>query len=393
MYHRKTLETRRMLGFSDVVTQYRKGTFNCEEAGSLLGMSERTFRRWKRRFEAEGEEGLKDRRVGKPSRLRAPDKEVALVTRLYAERYRGFNVAHFHNFLVWEHGLDRSYSWVKRALEAACLVTPGRQGGDHRLRRARKPMAGMMLHQDASKHVWFGDGHCDLVVTMDDATSEITSAFFCREEGTNSSFRGLKETIDKKGLFCSFYTDRGIHYWFTPEEGGKVDKSRPTEVGRALQQLGIRHIAAYSPQARGRSERMFGTLQERLPKELALAGIATMEEANRYLQEVYLPRHNERFTVKPEDDKSAYLPYAGRPLEDILCIQETRIVSQDNTIRYQGRILQIPKDEHRHHYVKCEVAVHCYPDDTLAIFYGPRRLAAYDANGNSIKEKPMKNAA
>ena len=382
-----------MLGFSDVVLQYSKGKLTQEEAGAMLGMSERTFRRWKRRFDAEGEEGLKDRRVGKPSRLRAADKEVALVTRLYAEKYRGFNVQHFHNFLVWEHGLDRSYSWVKRALEGAGLVKPGKQGGDHRLRRPRKPMAGMMLHQDASKHVWFGEEYYDLVVTLDDATSEITSAFFCEEEGTMSSFRGIAETINKKGLFCSLYTDRGIHYWFTPEAGGKVDKSRPTEVGRALQQLGIRHIAAYSPQARGRSERMFSTLQERLPKELALARITTLDDANRYLNDVYLKRHNERFTVKPEEDKSAYLPYAGRPLEDILCIQETRVVTQDNTIRYQGKTLQIPKDEHRHHYVKCEVAVHHYPDNTLAILYGQHRLAAYDTNGNILKEKTMQTAA
>jgi hypothetical protein len=174
---------------------------------------------------------------------------------LYRQKYAGFNVRHFHEFAKSEHGLKRGYTWTKNVLLSVGLVAPSKRGGPHRLKRPRRPMAGMMLHQDASKHQWFGEEYCDLVVTLDDATSEITSAFFCQEEGTNSSFRGIHETIAKHGLFCSFYTDRGSHYFFTPVVGGKVDKSRPTEVGRALKQLGIEHIAAYSPEARGRSSR------------------------------------------------------------------------------------------------------------------------------------------
>jgi transposase len=382
-----------MYGFESAYESYQSGKLDCSEAGMLLGMSERTFRRWKSRYECEGAEGLQDKRVGRVSPHRAQDSEVKQVIRLYAERYRGFNVRHYHHFLVEHHGLCRSYSFVKRALEAAQLITPGKRGGDHRLRRKRKPMEGLMLHQDASTHRWFGDATCDLVVTLDDATSEITSAFFCEQEGTLSSMRGARETVERKGLFCSLYTDRGSAYWLTTEAGGKVDKTRLTEFGRALQQLGIKHIAAYSPQARGRSERMFGTLQDRLVGELALAGITTMNAANAYLTEKYLPAHNRQFTVTPENEHSAYLPYAGRPLADILCIQENRIVANDNTVRYNNLTLQIPKDDNRHHYVKCEVTVHHYPDSSLAIFYGPRRLATYAKNGTIIKEKTMKNAA
>jgi hypothetical protein len=255
-------------------------------------------------------------------------------------------------------------------------------------------MRGMMLHQDASKHAWFGDQLCDLVVTLDDATSEITSAFFCVEEGTNSSFAGLQETIAREGLFCSLYTDRGSHYFITPKAGEKVAKDQLTQVGRALKQLGITHIPAYSPEARGRSERMFGTLQDRLVKELRLEGITDMASANCYLREVYLERHNAQFTVKPELETSAFTPIAGFDIVDILCIQEERIVGRDNTVRYNGLMLQIPPSDLRHHYVKAHVRVHHYPDDTLAIFYGPRPIARYHADGRLMhNEEEQKKAA
>ena len=250
----------------------------------------------------------------------------------------------------------------------------------------------MMIHQDASKHIWFGDDYCDLVVTMDDATSEITSAFFCAEEGTNSSFRGILETIAKHGLFCSLYTDRGSHYFYTPEVGGKVDKSRPTQVNRALKQIGIDHIAAYSPEARGRSERAFGTLQDRLVNELKLAGITDMGAANRYLRETYLPRHNKQFTVKPESETSAFSPVAGFDVANILCIQEERVVGNDNTVHYQGMKLQIPPGPLRHHYVKAQVRVHHYPDGAMAIFHGPRKIGHYNPD-ETLKQEEKKRAA
>ena len=250
----------------------------------------------------------------------------------------------------------------------------------------------MMVHQDGSRHEWLpGQPALDLIVTMDDATSEIYSAFFVDEEGTMSSFRALSEVIGERGLFCSLYADRASHYWHTPEAGGKVDKDNPTQVGRALQRLGIELIPAYSPEARGRSERMFGTLQKRLPQELRLAGITEIDEANRFLKEVYLPQHNARFALPAEVEGSAFVSFAGA-LDDILCIQEERTVSNDNTVRYKRRVLQLPADRHRRHYVKATVRVHEYPDGTLAVFHGPRCLARYQTDGEPI-DTPTRQAA
>ncbi len=373
--------------FEDVVSSFRKSHLSCGEAAGLLGCSERHFRRLRCRYDSDGLAGIADKRLGKVSPRRAKKQEIERVTELYRDRYTGFNVRHFHEFATREHGISRGYTWTKNVLSKAGLVTPAKRGGLHRLRRPRRPMAGMMIHQDASKHVWFGEDYCDLVVTMDDATSEITSAFFCEEEGTNSSFRGIAETIGTHGLFCSFYTDRGSHYFTTMEAGGKVDKSRPTQVNRALKQLGIEHIVAYSPEARGRSERMFGTLQDRLVAELKLQHITTMEAANDYLK-TYITRHNARFMVKPESDKSAYLPIVGFDIMNVLCVQEERVVGSDNTVRYQGKKLQIPPSLYRHHFVKAQVRVHHYPDGSLAIFHGPRKIGNYHADG-SVKQEEV----
>jgi len=218
-----------------------------------------------------------------------------------------------------------------------------------------------------------------------DATTELYAAFFVEEEGTLSSFRGLQEVIESKGLFSSLYTDRGSHYWYTDEAGGKVDTARLTQVHRALQQLGITLLPAYSPEARGRSERVFRTLQDRLPKELALAGITEMAAANQYVAEQFLPAYNRRFAVPAPEAGTAFVPWIGPNLADILCVQETRVVANDNTVRYQGARLQIPQDRHRFHYVKVLVRVHAYPDGTLAVFHGPRCLARYHADGQLIE--------
>ena len=378
--------------FEGIYDDFQESKLSCEDAAMMLGCSSRHFLRLRERYEEEGLPGLRDRRVGRVSKRRAADAEVARITRLYREKYQGFSVRHFYEFAVREHRLRLGYTWTLGVLSQAGLVLPEKRGGPHRLRRPRKPMRGMMIHQDASKHMWFGEEHCDLVVTLDDATSEIYSAFFCQEEGAQSSFRGIAETIGKHGLPCSLYTDRGSHYFITPEAGGKVDKNRLTQVGRALKQLGIEHIAAYSPEARGRSERMFATLQDRLVKEPALAGITGMEAANRYLRETYLPRHNERFTVKPESESSAFVPLAGFAIADILCIQEERVVASDNTVHYQGLKLQIPPSPHRQHFVKAGVRVHHYPDDSLAIFHGPRQIGRYNPDG-TLKQEEQKIAA
>jgi transposase len=369
--------------FEEVYDRFQKGILTTGEASELLGVSVSVFYRKRVRYEEEGNEGFYDRRLGKASPHRAGDAEVKRITKLYEEKYRGFNVKHFHELACREHGLRYGYTWTKTQLERVGLVRKSKRGGDHRLRRERRPMTGMMLHQDGSTHNWIpGLGYnVDLIVTMDDADSEITSAFFVLQEGTESTFQGIKDTIEKYGLFCSFYTDRGSHYWTTPEAGGRVDKHNLTQVGRGLRQLGIHHIAAYSPQARGRSERMFGTLQNRLPKEIALEGITTLEAANQYLQEVYLPRHNQQFTTKSKEEKTAYVPWIGGDLNEVLCHQEERVVQNDNTVSYKNLHLQILKDDLRHHYVRTTVEVRHYLDGSLGLFFGNRCLGRYDALG------------
>ena len=372
----------RMMRFDEVMGRLNDGRLSCEEAADVLGMSASTFYRWRRRYEAQGLEGLADGRLGKASGRRAPVDEVTRMLELFETRYFDFNVRHFHEKLA-EHGIQRSYTWTKTKLQEAGKVKKAKKRGAHRRRRPRKPLPGMMLHQDASRHQWVADQWWDLIVTMDDATSEIYSAFFMAEEGTASSLRGIQEVIACHGLFSSLYADRGSHYWVTTE-AGKVDKDNPTQVKRALDRLGIELIAAYSPEARGRSERMFGTLQGRLPQELRLAGITDMEAANRFLTETFLPEHNKQFRESPAEQGLAFTPWVGSNLADILCIQEERVVGNDNTVRYERRVLQIPADRHRHHYVKCRVKVHEYPDGTLAVFHGPRCLARYRADGSPV---------
>jgi transposase len=368
----------RMLKLRDVLSRWEAAELSQMEAAELLGMSERTFRRWSRRFEEEGEDGLMDRRLGRRSGRAVPDEEAEEVERLYRERYAGFTAKHFHEHLVQGHGFGWGYTWTKTYLQARGLLAKAPRRGAHRRKRPRRPMAGMMLHQDASRHAWLeGCGPLDLVVTLDDATGEIYSAFLVEEEGTVSSFLGLIETIAKKGLFCSLYTDRGSHYFYTPEAGGKVAQDVLTQVGRALSQLGVEHIAAYSPEARGRSERMFRTLQDRLPKELALAGVRDVEAANRFIREVYLPAHNARFAVEPADKASAFVPVAEAQWRDILCVQEERVVAPDNTVAWNGRRLQIPPHPARAHFVRAKVRVHHYPDGEIAVFHGPRPLVRW----------------
>lgn len=381
----------RLMKFEEIYGRTLRGELSQAEAAEVLGMSERTFRRWRDRFEADGAEGLYDRRLGRVSARRAPVDEVVRVLALFDTRYWDFTAKHFHEKLVAEHGCKRSYNWVRLTLQARGRMRPAPRRGAHRRKRPRRALPGMMVHQDGSRHEWVAGCWWDLIVTMDDATSEIYSAFFVEEEGTMSSFRALSEVIQDRGLFCSLYADRASHYWHTTDAGGPVDKDKPTQVHRALQHLGIELIAAYSPEARGRSERMFGTLQKRLPQELRLAGISRIEEANRFLKEVYLPRHNARFQVTPESDGSAFVPFTGA-FDDILCVHADRVVGNDNTVRYRSLSLQIQPDRHRHHYVKARVRVHEYPDGTLAVFHGPRCLARYRATGELIDSQTRQAA-
>jgi len=373
-------EVRRMR-FEELYARQQRRELTMEEAAEMLGVTERTFRRWRGRYDAEGAEGLQDRRLGRASARAVPVDEALRMVTLYETRYMGWTVKHFHEHWHTEHGGTRSYSWTKKTLQAAGHVVRAPRRGAHRKKRPRKPLPGMMLHQDGSTHEWVPGCQWDLIVTLDDATSEIYSAFFVEEEGTLSSLRGLREVIETHGLFSSLYTDRGSHYWYTEAAGGKVDTTRLTQVHRALRQLGITLIPAYSPEARGRSERVFRTLQDRLPKELALAGITERAAANEYLTTQFLPAYHQRFAVPADEAGTAFVPWIGTSLAEILCIQDERVVAKDNTVHYHRQRLQIPQDPHRFHYVQVTVRVHEYPDGTLAVFHGPRCLARYSAEG------------
>lgn len=370
------LQETRMLRFEEAFAGWTEKRLTQEEAARLLGVCARTFRRYVDRFEDGGLDGLADKRLSQVSSRCAPTDEVLRLETLYRESYQGWSVAHFHDMYRDRHAGERSYTWVKNRLQAAGLVSKGKRRGTPRRKRDRAPIPGLLLHQDGSPHEWVAGAQWDLIVTMDDATSEVYSGFFVEEEGTWSSFRGVRETLSKRGLFSSLYTDRGSHYWHTPVAGGKVDKANPTQFGRAMAELGVEMIPAYSPEARGRSERWFETVQGRLPKELALEGIAAMPEANAYLRESFWPRMNRRFGVEAAAPGSAFVPLGDVGLDDILCLKAERTVTRDNCVDYRGRQLQLPVG-HGRHYVKRRVRVHEHADGTLSVFHGPRRLARY----------------
>lgn len=391
MSRARYVQENRKMRFEEAYQGWSGGRLTQVEAALLLGQCERSFRRHVERYKADGLEGLLDKRLSQISKRRASAAEVDQVVQAYKSGFAGWNVAHFHGKYRAEFEGTRSYSWVKTVLQGAGLARAAKRRGKHRIKRERAPLPGMMLHQDASTHRWVPGAVWDLVVTMDDATGEHTSMFFCAQEGTASSFHGIGQTVARYGLFASLYTDRGSHYFHTPQAGGKVDKQQLTAVGRALKQLGIEHIAAYSPEARGRSERAFQTHQGRLPQELARAGITSMDGANQYREQIYRDGHNREFGVSSMLSGTAYVPFISGSLPDILCEHHERTVGNDNCVSFEGLSLQLPADEMRYHYARAKVRVHRYVDDTLGVFHGPRKLAGYDAQGNltnASKEVP-----
>ncbi len=391
MSRASVLQEIRIMKFEEIYERWTESRLTQAQAAEILGVCERQFRRQCRRYDEDGIEGLIDKRMGEVSGRRVPVDEVMKLAQRYRSRYSGWTVKHFYAKYREEKG-KRSYNFVRLALQRQGLVEKAKRRGAHRRKRERRPMVGMMLHQDGSRHEWLAGQWHDLIVTLDDATGEIYSAFLVEEEGTMSSLQAVQEVIEVRGLFNSLYTDRGSHYWLTTQAGGKVDKVNRTQFGQAMERLGIQMIAAYSPQARGRSERVFGTLQGRLPKELTLHGIADVARANAYLKKRFIKAYNREFAVKPAEQDSAFIAYIGPNLADTLCVQEERVVRSDNCVSYQSKVLQLPADEHRCHYVKAKVRVQEYPDGTLAIFHGPRCLARYDAKGK-LKHDTQKIAA
>ena len=358
------------------------------DAAEIIGVTDRTMRRWRERLEAEGYSGLVDRRKGKPSDKRVPLARVEEVLRLYREVYFDLNIRHFHEKLSEEHGIELSYTWVQKALQGAGLVARGKRRTKHRRRRERRPMAGMLLHIDGSKHRWFGDEHWyDLIVILDDATSEIYHAQLVEEESTRTVMAGLREVIETKGLFCALYSDRGSHFFVTPKAGEKVDKHRLTQVGRAMKELGVQMIPAYSPQARGRSERSFGTWQGRLPQELRLEGITTVEEANAFLRQSYIAEFNTKFAVAAAQKGTAFRRTSRSDLNWIFTVQTERVVDKDNTVAIVDRRWQLEKSRFRSTLAGCTVTIHQHLDETVSIRYGPHVVGRYRADGQPAQSE------
>ena len=364
------------------------------QAAEVIGISDRQMRRWRRRWEKFGYDGLLDRRRGRPSSRRVPLELAERVLALYREKYFDFNVRHFHEKLREKQGIALSYTWVKLALQGAGLVKKSGRRGVHRRRRPRRPLPGMLLHLDGSSHAWLGDGRrYDLLVVLDDASSEIYYAQLVEEESTRTVLAALRAVVEKKGVFCALYSDRASHFFETPKAGAKIDPHRLTQVGRALHELGIRMIPAYSPQARGRSERNFGTWQGRLPQELRLRGITTVEEANRFLRQEYLAEFNRRFAVRAAQPGSAFLPLQGQDLERIFALQHERVVNRDNTVEIAHRVLQIEKRPWRNTLAGCQVIVYEHPDGMLSVGYGPHLVGRFDAEGIPLAQRTRRPKA
>jgi transposase len=378
-------EVERMMKLQDVILKAMAKKISWLAAAEIAGVSDRTMRRLRQRYQEFGYTGLFDQRRGRRSIHRIPMQTAELVLGLYRERYFDLSVRHFHEKLAEEHDLEISYSWVKQALQGAGLIARGRKRGKHRRRRERRPLPGMLLHIDGSRHRWFQDGRWyDLIVILDDATGEIYYAQLVQEESTRTVMVALREVIETQGLFCALYSDRGSHFFVTPKAGEPVDKHRLTQIGRALKELGVQMIPAYSPQARGRSERNFGTWQGRLPQELRLAGISQLEEANRFLRERYIAEFNRKFTVPAAQKGTAFRRCGRTDLDLVFSVQTERVVAQDNTVAVRDRIWQLEKSKFRNTLAGCTVTIHQHLSGQVSIRYGPHLVGHFDAAGRSV---------
>ena len=353
-----------------------------QQAADLCGVTARHMSRLRERHERFGIEGLRDRRTGKRQPRRIAEEVVAELCRLRRERYPDFSVRHFHEFATEKHGLALSYTWTKLILQARGLAERAAARGKHRRRRERRPMRGMMLHEDGSTHTWIaGLPMRDLIVVLDDADGRVLYARFVEQEGTRSTLQSFEHVLRRWGRFCEFYSDRGSHFCQTTKAEAGPDVSQQGQVARVLKTLGIRHILARSPEARGRSERCFKTLQGRLPQELRAAGITDYETANEYLEKHFVTDFNRRFTVKPQQNESAFVPMVGVDLKLLLSIQTERIVQRDNTVRFGGLCLQLPESKDRVHFMRCPVIVHEFLDGMLGVSHQGQLLARFGIDG------------
>ena len=390
-YSKPALE--RAMKVQEVILRAISGQILWMEAAEILGITDRQMRRWKHRYKEYGYDGLYDRRKKMPSPKRMPLEKAEKILKLYREKYFDFNISHFYDKLRSKHNVKISYNWVRLALEGAGLIKKRLRHDKHRKRRPRKPLIGMMIHMDGSPYDWLGNGTmCDLVHAYDDANNKLYDIELVKEEDAITCMRVLRTTVEKNGIFCSLYTDRASHFFLTRKAGENVSKDRLTQIGRALQELGIHPIPGYSPQARGRSERLNKTLQGRIPQELRLRGIKTIREANKYLKTEYI----KRFIRKPEQKGSAFIPIPKTvDLDKIFCFKHERTVNNDNTISFENRILQIGPSELRVSFAKCKVMVYEHLDGSISVGYGPHMLGYYlpkDLSTNSHYKQKEKVA-
>ena len=370
---------------NEVIMRAIAGSLTWIQAADICGITARQMRRMKLRYEAHGYDGLMDRRGGRTRRKRIAVKTLAKLCRLKRERYKDFSVQHFWEQATEKHKLAVSYTWTLQALQAAGLAEKSAGRGQYRRKRERRPLVGMLLHLDASTHEWLADQPMwDLNVMLDDADGRILDARFVPQEGTASTFAALHAVLSRQGRFVELYTDRGSHFCHTSVAGAGPDAVQEGQVSRALRVLGVRHILARSPEARGRSERAFGTIQGRLPQELRVAGITDYAAANGYLVQHFVPDFNRRFTVTPAQAGSAFVPLVGIDLELLLSAQHERVVRNDSTVPFEALTLQLPQLPERPHYVRCPVLVHEFPPGTLGISYQGRLLARYDRDGHLL---------
>jgi len=380
-------EWERAMRVQEVMMRALSGEIHWFQAAESLGVDVRTMRRWRERFEHHGCHALFDRRREMPSPRRAPAAEVERVLRLYRERYRGFNVRHFHQIAQREHQVRLSYSWVKDALQLAGLVPTKRPRGRHRRRRDPRACFGELLHIDGSRHAWLTlapELRPTLLTVPDDATNRVVYAQFWEAESTRAVMSALWTVFAEYGLPMAIYSDRAHWAFHTPRAKGPVDKHHPTQVGRALARLGVEHIPAYSPQARGRSERLNRTLQDRLINELRVAGIATVPVANAYLRDVFLPQHNAAFSHPPRDLASAWVTIGDVDLDQVLCHEESRVVARDNTVTLDRVVVQLAKQPGRRTCAGLEVVIRRHLDGRHSVWRGTQQLGLFDAAGQPV---------
>src|SRR5438445_2497872 len=369
----------------EVITKAITKQLSWVQAAEIVGISARQMRRLRRKVERWGMSAVMDQRGGRPRRKRIKAGTIELLCRLKRDVYADFSLRHFYEHVSEKHGVKVSYNWLRLMLQEAGVVEKEPARGRYRHRRERRPLVGMLVHLDASTHEWIaGLPRQDLVVALDDADGRILFARFFPQEGVASTMAALLHVLQKHGRFCQLYTDRGSHFCRTERAGNAPADEQHGQVTRVLRTLGIEHIRAMTPEARGRSERCFGTLRGRLPQELRLHGVTNYQASNRYLERTFIGDFNRRFTGRPRERGSAFSALTDIDLELLVSAQHERTVQKDNTVVFERLFLQLAPSPERMHYPRCPVVVHELVDDTLAVSFQGKLIGRFDRQGTTL---------